>query len=107
MDVASLHSPIVRRTIKMINEGRLDDFLALFASDATIVDEDTYQGLEAIRAWAERETFGVKMHIDVVQEKNTEGTTVEVNASSTGGYSGPGTFFFTVWEGLIERLVIS
>jgi hypothetical protein len=32
------------------------------------------------------------MHIDVVQEKNTEGTVVEVNATSTGGYSGPGTF---------------
>jgi len=106
MDVGSLHSPLVRRTIQTINEGRLDEFLALFAPDATVVDGATYQGSEAIRAWAERETFGVQMHIDVVQEKNTEGTAVEVNATSTGGYSGPSTFFFTIQGGLIERFVI-
>src|SRR5216684_1894394 len=106
MDVGSLHSPLVRRTIQTINEGRLDEFLALFAPDATVVDGATYPGSEAIRAWAERETLGVRMYIDVVQEKNREGTTVEVNATSTGGYSGPGTFFFTIRRGLIERFVI-
>ena len=107
MDVASLHSPLVRRVIETINEGRLDDFLALFAPFATVVDDATYQGSAAIRTWAEQETFGVQMHIDVVEEKNTEGTAVEVNATSTGGYSGPGTFFFTIQGGLIERFVIS
>jgi len=69
MDVASLHSPLVRRTIQTINEGRLDEFLALFGRFATVVDGATYHGSEAIRTWAERETFGVQMHIDVVQEK--------------------------------------
>ena len=64
------------------------------------------KGMRAIRTWAQRETFGVQMHIDVVQEKNTEGTAVEVNVTSTGGYSGPGTFFFTIRGGLIERFVI-
>jgi hypothetical protein len=82
MDVASLHSPLVRRTIQTINEGRLDEFLALFAPDATIVDGATYHGSEAIRAWAERETFGVQMHIDVVQEKKTEGTSIIPPTSS-------------------------
>ena len=106
MDVGSLHSPLVRQVIEMINEGRLDDFLALFARDATIVDGTTYRGSETIRAWAERETFGVRMHINVVREKNPDGTTVEVNVISTGGYSGPGTFFFTIRRGLIERFVI-
>jgi len=106
MDVASLHSPLVRRTIQTINEGRLDEFLALFGHFATVVDGATYHGSEAIRTWAERETFGVQMHIDVVQEKNTEGTAVEMNVTSTGGYFGPGTFFFTIRGGLIERLVI-
>jgi hypothetical protein len=98
--------PLVHRAIETINEGRLDEFLALFAPDATVVDGATYHGSEAIRAWAERETFGVRMYIDVIQEKNPEGTTVEVNAASTGGYSGPGTFFFTIRGGLIERFVI-
>jgi len=73
MDVASLHSPFVRGTIETINEGRLDDFMALFARDATVVDGARYQGYKAIRTWAQRETFGVQMHIDAVQEKNTEG----------------------------------
>ena len=65
MDVGSLHSPVVRRAIQTINEGRLDEFLALFAPDATVVDGATYHESEAIRDWAERETFGVRMHIDV------------------------------------------
>lgn len=51
----------------MINEGRLDDFMALFERDATVVDGATYQGLEAARAWAERETFGVQMHKNVLE----------------------------------------
>jgi hypothetical protein len=106
MNVASLHSPLVRRTIEAINEGRLDDFLALFARDAAVVDGPTYHGSEAIRAWAQRETFGVQMHIDVVQEKNAEGTVLEVDVTSAGGYSGPGTFHFTIRGGLIERLEI-
>lgn len=107
MNVSSLHSPLVRRAIEAINEGRLDDFMALFARDATVVDVDTYQGYEAIREWAQRENFGVHMHIEVIQEKSREGTTIDVNAKSTGGYSGPGTFSFIIREGLIERLVIS
>ena len=68
MDVASLHSPLVRRTIEAINEGRLEDFMALFARDAAVVDGPTYRGREAIRTWAQRETFGVQMHIDVIRE---------------------------------------
>jgi SnoaL-like domain len=107
MNVASLHSPLARRVIEAINEGRLDDFLALFVADATVVDGATYHGYEAIREWAQRETFGVKMHIDVVRERNAEGTAVEVTATSSGGYSGPGTFTFTMRGDLIERLVIS
>jgi hypothetical protein len=106
MKVASLHSPLVRRVIESINEGRLEDFLALFARDATVIDGETYEGSDAIRVWAQRETFGVRMHIDVVQEKNAEGTILEVNATSTGGYSGPGAFFFTIRGDLIERFVI-
>jgi hypothetical protein len=105
-NVASLHSPLARRTIETINAGQLDEFMALFARDATVIDGATYRGHEAIRMWAQRETFGVQMHIDVTQEKNTEGTTVAVNATSKSGYSGPGTFFFTVHSGLIKRLVI-
>jgi hypothetical protein len=50
MDVASLQSPLVRRTIETINEGRLDDFMALFARNATLVDGATYQGKHTLLA---------------------------------------------------------
>jgi hypothetical protein len=49
----------------------------------------------------------VHMHIEVLREKDKEGTVVEMNATSRGGYSGPGTFSFTIRGDLIERLVIS
>ena len=60
MNVASLHSPLVRRAIETINEGRLDDFLALFARDATVIDGATYHGAEAIRAWAKEKRLGCR-----------------------------------------------
>ncbi len=107
MDIASLRSRVVRRTIETIDADRLDNFMALFARDATVVDGATYRGHEAIRTWARRETFGVRMHIDVIREMNTAGTAVEVTVTSTGGYSGPGTFSFTIRGALIERLVIT
>ena len=107
METSSLHSPIVRRTIETLNAEQLEDFMALFASDATVVDGPAYQGYEAICAWTERENFGVHMHIDVVREKNTQGMIVEIQATSQGGYSGPGTFSFTLEGNLIKRLVIS
>ena len=107
MNTNSLHSSIVRRTIETINEGRLDDFMKLFTPNAAVLDGPTYQGYEAIRAWAQRETFGVKMHVDVVREKDPEGMVVEIQVKSQGGYSGPGTFAFSLREDLIERLVIS
>ena len=106
MDVGSLHSPVVRQAFQAINGGRLDAFLALFAPDATLIDGAAYRGSEAIRDWAERETFGVQMHINVIRETNPEGTILEVEATSTGGYSGPGAFLFTVRGNHIERLEI-
>lgn len=107
MNVSSLHSPIVRQTIEALNAGHLDDFMALFASDATVIDGPTYQGYEAIRTWTERENFGVHMQIDVVREKDTQGLVIEIQATSQGGYSGPGTMSFTLQGDLIKRLVIS
>ena len=107
MDASSLRSPIVRQTIETLNEGRLDDFMALFAHNATVVDEATYSGYETIREWTERENFGVHMHLDVEREKNAEGTVIETHATSHGGYNGRGTLTFTIRGNLIERLVIS
>jgi hypothetical protein len=106
MKEASLRSPLVRRAIEAINQGDLDEFLALFAPNATVVDEATYSGHEAIRAWAQRETFHVQVRFHVAREKNEEGTIVEGNVQSVGGYSGPATFSFTVEGDRIQRLVI-
>jgi len=107
MNEASLRSPLVRRAIEAINQGNLNDFMALFARDATVVDVSPYRGHEAIRAWAQRETCNVKVRFQVVREKNDEGTSVEGNVQSVGGYSGPATFSFTVHGDRIQRLVIA
>ncbi len=106
MNEASPRSPLVRRAIEAINQGNLDDFMAFFAPDATVVDVSTYRGHEAIRAWAQRETFNVQVHFQVAREKNEEGTIVEGNVQSVGGYSGPATFSFTVDGDRVQRLVI-
>ena len=84
MDTTSLHSPVVRRAIEAINHGKLDDFMALFAPDATLVDVSTYKGLAEIRDWAQRETFGVSVRIQVEREKNAEGTVVHGQVRSNG-----------------------
>ena len=107
MNMSSLHSPIVRRMVEALNAEQVDDFMAVFASDATVVDGPAYSGYDAIRAWTERENFGVHMRIDVVREKDAQGLTVEIQAASQGGYSGPGTMSFTLQGDLIKRLVIS
>ena len=107
MNTASLQAPLVRQSINAINIGSLDDFMALFTSDAVVVDGPVYDGAAAIRAWAARETFGVQMRLDVVGEVNADGTTVALKASSNGGYNGPAEFAYTVRDGLIMRLEIS
>jgi hypothetical protein len=48
MNTASLRSPMVRRAIEAINTGNFDEFMALFTPDATVVDESTYVGHDAM-----------------------------------------------------------
>ncbi|GCE31860.1 hypothetical protein KDA_73440 [Dictyobacter alpinus] len=106
MDVTLLHSPHMRRVIEAINQDQINDFMPLFTQDAIVMDGPTYSGYDAIRTWAQRETFGVQMHIDVLQEINPAGTLVALQIKSTGGYTGPATFSLTLRGELIERLEI-
>jgi hypothetical protein len=71
-----------------------------------VVDGPTYSDAAAICVWAQCDNFGVHMHFDVLRELDASGTTLEVTASSKGGYNGPGTMTVTLREGRIERLVI-
>lgn len=107
MNTASLRSPLVRQSINAVNAGSLDDFMALFTTDAVVVDGPVYDGAAAIRVWAARETFGVQMRLDVLREVNADGTTVALTASSNGGYNGPAEFAYTVRNGRLVRLEIS
>src|SRR5215468_6616324 len=106
MDVASLHAPVVRRFIEALNDGRQEDFLALFTPNAVVVDSATYADAAAIRDWAERENFSVHMQMSVVRELDVSGHVLEISAASHGGYSGPGTLSVTLRGDRIERLVI-
>ena len=106
MNTASLRSPLVRRAIEAINKEHFDEFMELFAPDATVVDESSYVGYDAIAAWARRETFGAHVRFHLARERNEKGTILEGNVVSIGGYSGPATFTFTIQGDRIERLVI-
>ncbi|HUY78259.1 MAG TPA: nuclear transport factor 2 family protein [Ktedonobacterales bacterium] len=107
MNIASLQAPLVRQSIEAINDGDIDDFMALFTPDAVVVDGPVYDGAAAIRGWAARETFGVHMRLDALRELNADGTTVELQATSTGGYNGVAEFAYSLRDGLIARLEIS
>ena len=106
MDITSLRSSIVRRTLEAINQGKLDDFMALFAPDASVVDGPTYTGLPEIESWAKRETFGVQLRFHLESEENDEGTIVVGHVHSDGGYNGPATFSFTLHNDSIAQLII-
>ena len=107
MNTASLRSPTVRRTVELINQEKLDDFMALFALDATLVDVLTYYGHQEIREWAQRETFGTHLRFQVERETNAEGTIIEGEVRSVGGYNGPARFTFTLGGELIVQLMIT
>ena len=106
MNIAALHSPLVRRALEAINQGNIDTFLGLFAPDATVVDSVTYRGSGAIREWAQRTLFNVHLRFQPEREKNEEGTIVEGHVQSVGGYSGRATFSLTRQGDFIQRLVI-
>lgn len=106
MDIASLRTPSVRRTLEAINQGKIEDFLALFTPDATVVDVSTYTGAQEIRNWAQRETFSVHVRFQLEAEQNEEGTIVSGQVHSSGGYNGPAIFSFTLRNNLIKQLTI-
>ncbi len=107
MNAETLRSPLIRRAVDAINQGKLDDFMALFAADATVVDGATYIGHQVIRSWAQRETFSTHVHFQVEHEHNAEGAIIAGNVRSHGGYNGPATFSCTLRGDLIERLGIT
>ncbi|GHO56624.1 hypothetical protein KSB_50990 [Ktedonobacter robiniae] len=47
-----------------------------------------------------------EMRIDVQRETNADGTSLAIEAASHGGYSGPGSFHFTLRGDMVERLEI-
>lgn len=64
--VAKLSNPAVRALVGAINDGDPTAFFAALTSDATMADDGSDRPLAA---WADREIFSSRGHMDVQAEK--------------------------------------
>jgi hypothetical protein len=105
---------VIAEHIAAVNASDLDAILATFAEDAFVNDvRREFRGIEAIRAWAERELVGDKVTIDVREVVDNYGDTI-VRASYDGEYDKsklpPGELilssYFGVRDGKITSLIV-
>lgn len=87
--------------------------IACFADGALVNDQlREYWGIDAIKAWAEREIVGAKVTMDVLKFVEHFGDAI-VTAAVDGDYDKTGlpgplvlAFYFVLREGKIARLII-
>jgi hypothetical protein len=105
---------VIEEHIRAVNAFDLDAILATFAENAFVNDaRREFRGIDAIRAWAEREMVGDKVTIDVRQVVDNYGDTIV-----RGAYDGefdktnlpPGDLilsnYFGVRHGKITSLIV-
>ncbi len=101
---------VIARYYQVIGETDINAFVACFADDAIVADEDqTYEGPAAIRAWRER--TAAEFSYDAVPEQVEEeaGGTFVVTTLVTGTFPGSPVRLrhrFTIRDGLIGALDI-
>src|SRR5438034_6194047 len=68
---------IVEAYVRATNNHDAPAFIALFADDAVVDDVGReFRGLDAIKAWSDREIFDVRVTLDVIDCTNRDGETV-------------------------------
>ncbi|NJP30995.1 nuclear transport factor 2 family protein [Micromonospora thermarum] len=101
---------VIARYFRVIGERDVDAFVACFADNATVADEDRlHEGRAAIRAWRER--TAAEYDYDAVPEDFVEeaGGSFVVTAQVTGTFPGSPIRLrhrFTLRDGLIGALDI-
>ena len=103
-----------RSTSQAVNAFDVDAVVATFAEDAFVNDaRREFRGIDAIRAWAEREMVGDKVTIEVREVVDNYGDTI-VRAAYDGEYDKtnlpPGELilsnYFGVRDGKITSLIV-
>jgi hypothetical protein len=110
---ATALDPVLVEHLRAVNAFDLDAIVATFAADALVNDaRREFWGIEAIRAWVEKEMVGDKVTLDVVEVLNHRDQ-ILVRARYDGEYDKtnlPGelimTNYFTVRDGKIVSLFV-
>lgn len=110
---ATALAPVLTEHLRAVNAFDLDAIVATFAEDALVNDaRREFWGIEAIRAWVEKEMVGDKVTLDVTEVLNHRDQTL-VRARYDGEYDKtnlPGelimTNYFTVRDGKIVTLFV-
>jgi ketosteroid isomerase-like protein len=110
---ATALEPVLTEHLRAVNAFDLDAIVATFAEDALVNDaRREFWGIEAIRAWVEKEMVGDKVTLDVTEVLNHRDQTL-VRARYDGEYDKtnlPGelimTNYFTVRDGKIVTLFV-
>ena len=109
---AKLPAPVTTY-IQATNDHDLEMFLASFSEDALVNDiQREFWGKAAIAKWAEREIFGAKVTMEVVDALDHYGDLI-VTAKLDGNYDKSGlpdplilTFYFTLRGDKITKVII-
>jgi hypothetical protein len=105
---------VIAEHIAAVNAFDLDAIVATFAEDAFVNDaRREFRGIDAIRAWAERELVGDKVTMDVREVVDNYGDSI-VRAAYDGDYEKtklpPGELilssYFGVRDGRITSLIV-
>jgi hypothetical protein len=105
---------VITKHIAAVNASDTDAIVATFADDAFVNDaRREFRGIDAIRAWVEREMVGDKVTIDVREVVENYGDTI-VRAAYDGEYDKtnlpPGELilsnYFGVRDGKITSLIV-
>lgn len=108
-----MNSPddVIRRFFALEAARDLDDMIALFADDATVLDESqTRQGTDAIRAWRAEVASKYTYTTEILAITNGDPGRVLVEGRITGDFPGGVAdlkWDFTIAEDRIRRLVIA
>jgi len=81
---------IVEAYVRATNNHDAPAFIALFADDAVVDDIGReFRGLDAIKAWSDREIFDVQVTLEVIDSANRDGETI-ITAKADGTFNRAG-----------------
>lgn len=112
-DITNTLPKVIADHIGACNAHDVDAWTAAFAPDALVNDiQREFIGAAAIRAFAEKEIFGVRLTMDVCRAWNRHGD-VTVHAKIDGAYDKAGlpdplilSFYFSLRDERITQLII-